>query len=81
MQAMVLYETGFRSEAILLAASKNRLRLILRDGNDTIELRRIHGQWVLSDGASVEFEFIIAADETEGVPFCSPVRHFGAHAA
>ena len=61
METILLDANGLRTDALLLAAGSNRLRIILRNGPDTIELRRESEQWVSEAGRIFEFEAWIAS--------------------
>jgi hypothetical protein len=74
MQMFLLYQTGRRVEAVLLAAGGGRMRLAARDAGDTIELSLLFGQWVSETGIPVEIESLIPIPEIEFTGFCSAVR-------
>ena len=61
MYAMIGFSDGTLHEGIVLAAGSNRMRIALREGHDTVELRRTGGQWKSEDGRLVEFESLIDA--------------------
>lgn len=50
---------GQRKEGIMLAANQDSLRLALRGSVDTIELRRVQGQWLGDDNHPVDFEVLL----------------------
>ena len=56
MHLILSYATGRRAEAILLAASPGRMRVVVKRLNDTIELRQEEGRWFSDDGEPVEIE-------------------------
>ena len=62
MEMIVLNANGSRTDAVLLAASSDRLRVVLRKGKDTIELRLDEGKWVSEAGKAYEVEAWITAD-------------------
>ena len=43
-------------EAILLSATADHLRVIVRNLADTLDLHRVGGQWVSDQGSPVEIE-------------------------
>ena len=61
MHMTVCYPTGRRAEAILLAATSDRMRVIVRNSSDTLELRRADGRWISDTGAGIEIESLIAS--------------------
>jgi hypothetical protein len=50
------YPSGRRVDAILLAASPDRLRIVVRRLNETLELRLTQGEWVSEHGERIEVE-------------------------
>jgi hypothetical protein len=70
MEMILRYQTGLRAEAVLLAAGADRMRIAVRDGADTVELRLVFGQWVSEDGGPLEIESLISIPNTGIVHFC-----------
>jgi hypothetical protein len=64
MGAIIIDANGLRMDAVLLAAGNNRMRVVLRDAGDTIELRREGEQWISEDGLTFEFEAWIVDDSS-----------------
>ena len=62
MYATVLRPDGVRVEALVLAVGWYSMRLIPRDGDDTLELRNSYGRWTDESGAAFEIESLIATD-------------------
>lgn len=56
------YPAGRRMEAVLLASSPNRMRIVVRGQSETVELRRREGQWYSEKGKRVEFDAMLPAD-------------------
>ena len=75
MRMMLLFENGRRAEAVLLAASDYRMRVVVRGTEDATELRLIQDQWMSEEGKAVDIESLILA----GQAFGQPVAH--GHAA
>jgi len=69
MHMILSYESGKRTEGILLAVSVGRLRVVVRRLNDTLELRLTGGRWISEDGSHVEIESLICDDEA-GMAAC-----------
>ncbi len=67
MTLFLHYPAGRQMEAVLLASSPNRMRLVVRGESETLELRRSQGHWYSEKGERVEFDAIVAA-EAEHAP-------------
>ena len=65
MYTILRCENGHLVDGLVLSASPDLIRLILRRQGDTSELRRVFGQWVAEDGSTVELESIMAGDHTD----------------
>ena len=73
METILLDANGLCMDAVLLAAGRDRMRVVLRDGNDTLELRWDDGRWVAEDGRTFQFEAWIAGSySAAAVPSCEP---------
>jgi hypothetical protein len=59
MHMTLNFATGRRVDGLLLAASRGRMRLAVRNRNETIELNFQAGQWRAEDGSMVEIEALI----------------------
>jgi hypothetical protein len=64
MGAIIIDANGLRMDAVLLAAGNDRIRVVLRGGRDTIELRREGEQWISENGLKIEFEAWIVDDNS-----------------
>jgi hypothetical protein len=62
MSIVLRYATRRRVDAILLAASAERMRVVVRNQNDTLELHRVGSRWFSDRGSAVEIESIVAGD-------------------
>jgi len=69
MHVILRYESGHRAEGILLAVTPDRLRVVLQELHDTLELRLFEDRWISEDGASVEIEALISGGETTAAVF------------
>jgi hypothetical protein len=58
MYALIRYPVGVIVEAIVLAAKRNRMRVVAAGFPDAYELRLSRGQWLTESGQMVEFEFL-----------------------
>lgn len=63
MRMILLFENGLRSEAVLLAASDHKMRVVVRGTADTTELRRIKDQWISEEGDAVDIESIFQTEQ------------------
>ena len=60
MQLVFSFSDGRRTEAVLLAASTDRMRVAIPGQEDAVELRRAEGHWKTESGEHIELESIIA---------------------
>jgi len=60
MQLFLKDEDGRMHEAILLAASRNRMRLAVPNFPDAVEISYCYGHWKTDEGRIVEIEALIA---------------------
>jgi hypothetical protein len=58
MYLLIRYPAGVVIEGVVLAAGKNRLRVVSPGFTDTLELKRSGKNWILADRYSVELEFL-----------------------
>jgi len=72
MRLFLHYPAGRRMEAVLLATSPDRLRIIVRGQSQTVELRRRHGHWYSEKGKRVEFDAILALDSAPAIMPAAP---------
>ena len=56
MFLILLYQNGARVDAILLAASRDRMRVAIPDCSDTIEFQSKNKAWISEDGRVAEIE-------------------------
>jgi len=59
MHMLIRYPHGRTLECILLAASRDRLRLVTRKRNETMELRLVEGEWITEEEDPVQIESLI----------------------
>jgi len=65
MYTIIKYANGCRAEGLILFASPDLMRVILRQQDDCAELRRVLGKWAAADGSPVELESIVAGEHTD----------------
>ncbi|PWU12436.1 MAG: hypothetical protein C5B51_00650 [Terriglobia bacterium] len=73
---------GRKGDAVLLAVSRDRMRLALQGQTDTIELRRAGDEWVDEFGDAVSLDYFWTADGSsigsiseDVFPMVSTARH------
>ena len=60
MQILIQRENGTRSSAVVLTASTNRMRVVVRGCSETEEWQNLDGVWRDESGAQIEIEALIA---------------------
>jgi hypothetical protein len=71
MQLTLLYPGSRRIDAVVLAANHDRMRIVIPNRRDTVELRLTGNRWTSEEGESVEIEAVVACDWT-GESFRQP---------
>ena len=74
MYTILRYANGRRVDGLILSASPDLIRVILRRQGDTAELRRVFGEWTGEDGSAVELESLVAGDDTDLTCFALDAR-------
>jgi hypothetical protein len=80
MYMILRYANGRREEAVLLRATRERMKVIVRDREDTLELNLIGTQWISESGSAVEIESIISGDAANEAIVADEMRHLVAYA-
>jgi hypothetical protein len=70
MQIMLRYEDGVRVEGILLAASREEMRVAVASQNDIIDLYLVDGCWTTGSGRAIEIEALIPVPGMDVARFC-----------
>ena len=65
MYMILRYDTGRRVEAVLLSATRERIKVVIRDQDDTLELDRLGDRWMTDSGSEFEIESILSDDTTD----------------
>jgi uncharacterized protein YjiS (DUF1127 family) len=65
MYRIIRYANGQIVDGLILSASPDSIRVILRRQGDTATLRRVFGEWMAEDGSRVELESMLAGDHTD----------------
>ena len=73
MLMTIRYQSGPRVEAVLLAANRERMRVVFDSQPDTTELHRVDARWFTEEGAEIEVEALIPISATDTAGFCAAV--------
>jgi hypothetical protein len=73
MLMTIRYQSGLRVEAVLLAANRERMRVVIDSQTDTIELHRVDACWFTEEEAEIEIEALIPLAGTDVSGFCDAV--------
>jgi hypothetical protein len=73
MRMTIRYQSGLRIEAVLLAASRERMRVAIASQRDTIQLHKVDACWYTERGAAIEIEALIPIAGTDVSRFCAAV--------
>jgi hypothetical protein len=65
MHILLMYQGGRRSEAVVLAASANHMRVAMPGSSDTVELRLVEGRWMTESGAALELGAVLMDPEVQ----------------
>jgi hypothetical protein len=66
MQFTLLYPGSRRIDAVVLQANHDRMRIVIPNRRDTVELRLTGNRWTSEEGEPVEIEAVVACDWTVG---------------
>jgi hypothetical protein len=64
MHTILLYPNGRRADGIILSASQDMMRVVVKRSADTVELRHVDGVWTSDEGSRIEFELLMVAGNT-----------------
>jgi hypothetical protein len=64
MYTILKYANGRMVDGLILSASADSIRVILRQQGDTAVLRRVFGELRAEDGSPVEMESMVSGDYT-----------------
>jgi hypothetical protein len=73
MRMFIRYEGGIEVEALLLAAGRDRMRVVIPEERDTLDLTRLEGSWRTEGGQDVEIAALIPFAGTDCAQFCAEV--------
>ena len=73
MLMTIRYQSGLRTEAVMLAANCERMRVAIPSQPDTIELHKVDADWFTEKGDEIEIEAIMPIAGTDVSGFCAAV--------
>lgn len=73
MRVLIRRENGTRAEALILAASKHRMRVAVAGGNEIEDFRMMHGLWCDESGQTIELEAVAPVAGVDCSEFCAEV--------
>jgi hypothetical protein len=73
MRMWIQHESGTKVEALLLAASRYRMRVVVAGQRDTIDLNRLGDCWYAESGQAIEIEALIPVAGSDCAAFCTEV--------
>ena len=59
MLMTIRYQNGLRAEAVVLAASRERMRVAVDSQPDTMEFQQVDGRWHMEGRGEIEIEALI----------------------
>ena len=80
MYSIISFQSGVITEAVILAAGKDQMRIAVPGFADVVELHQFGGRWYTDTGDAVEFESLLEV-KPEPVGMAAPARTFAAGAA
>ena len=73
MLMTIRFQNGDRVDAVLLAASRERMRVAIDSQRDTIELHKVDASWYTEEGTAIEIEALIPISGADVSQFCAGV--------
>jgi hypothetical protein len=73
MLMTIRHQNGLRAEAVVLAASRGRMRVAIDSQGDTIELHEVDAHWYTEEGAEIEIEALIVSAGINVPHLCAAV--------
>ena len=74
MHIILRYPARRRVDALLLSASPKRMRVVVRNQHDTMELHLVGSQWLSDRGSAVEIESLVTDDPGAAARIWSETR-------
>ena len=80
MHILLIYAGGRHEQALLLEATRERMRVMLPGRGDAVEFRLFDGIWMGESGAKVEIGAVMAWENSMGRgPVCPDVPAYRMH--
>jgi hypothetical protein len=73
MRMMIQYGSGLRLDAILLAASPERMRIVVMGQRDACELTMRNGSWYTETKEAITIEAFTSVADVDASQFCAAV--------
>ena len=73
MWMTIRYQDGTRFDAVVLAASRERMRVAVNSQRDTLELRKLDSGWRTEKGEEIEIEALIPIGDADVSRFCAEI--------
>jgi hypothetical protein len=73
MRMTIRYRNGMRTEAALLAASRETMRVTIEGQPDAIDLQKVDSVWRTESGEEIEIEALFPMPEVDVAQFCREV--------
>ncbi len=73
MEVILSDGKGARREAVILAGGNDRLRVMLRDDKDAVELRREGDKWISEDQSVFEVDAWIVSGTLQPESLCAEI--------
>ena len=70
MQMQIQFENGKRAEAVILAASRYEMRVVVQGFDNTQAWEKVDGLWRNESGERIEIEALIPLDGIDCSRFC-----------
>ena len=80
MHTILIYPAGRNVDALLLSATKDLMRVVIRGRKDTSEFKLIEGRWTSESGVPIELGAMLADETTDlgRFPSCNAVARTSA---
>jgi len=64
MHTILEYPNGRKADGLILSASRDTMRVVIKRRSDTAEFRRVGGVWTAEDGSRIEFASLVMGSHT-----------------
>jgi hypothetical protein len=73
MRMFIRYDDGVEVETLLLAAGRDRMRVVIPEQRDTVDITMLEGSWRTEGGQAIEITALIPFAGTDCAQFCAEV--------